>query len=68
MLTVAPTACPSERGGILTLPHIRMLEYFPNSSYFFQSREREACFLFYFEVMLVLFKKKQVFYFVLNLY
>ena len=64
VLLIAPAASASERGDILTLPHVK---YFCSSSYFFQSRKRETSVLFHFKVMLVLFEKKQVSYFILKL-
>ena len=55
---------------ILALPHVRSKRcwnIFPTHRIFFQSREGEASGLFYFKVMLALFKKKQVFFFILKL-
>ena len=68
--TPHPTASASERRAILALPHVRSKRcwnIFPTHRIFFQSRESEASGSFYFKVMLALFKKKQVVFFILKL-
>ena len=65
---VWPDFCDGNCGKFLSTQRVQAsvrdkLEKFSSSSYFFfQSREKETSVLFHFKVMLVSFKKKQLFY------